>query len=236
MASSPRTVGDIFKDYSARKDGILRALTDDVHDFYRLCDPGKKSLSLYGYVDKTWKVTVPTEGLLHDIPEPAVGINHSKELMPPNEWLSVVADLSDSWLLSVAFYRARLNPDEREQLFNLINTDPTVFEVVTKKNPLKDKATVESSSKPRAGAKRTSDRQVKSNPKVSDEGYKVEEDDQSGKPCGSCGGNKDSGEAWIECDMCMEWFHEKCVRIITSKFGILKQYKCPLFNVTGGRP
>ncbi|KAK4253275.1 hypothetical protein QN277_010599 [Acacia crassicarpa] len=183
------SVEEIFEDYSARKAGVVRALTDDVDEFYRLCDPDKKNLCLYGYLDKTWKVTPPPEGLLDDIPEPALGINYSKERKPPSEWLSLVADLSDSWLLSVAFYRARLNRDERERLFKLINDHPTVFEVVIEKNPLKDNATVDSNSKPRGGTKRTSDGQVKSSPKFSDEGYKVEEDDLSETLCGISGEN-----------------------------------------------
>lgn len=68
MASSPRTVEEIFKDFSSRRDGIVRALTQgiqfnsiqffifyfyifnfqltcffctDVDEFYALCDPGK---------------------------------------------------------------------------------------------------------------------------------------------------------------------------------------------------
>ncbi|GAU27445.1 hypothetical protein TSUD_161310 [Trifolium subterraneum] len=41
MASSPRTVEEIFKDYDARRTAVVRALTHDVDEFYGLCDPGK---------------------------------------------------------------------------------------------------------------------------------------------------------------------------------------------------
>nr|GMC79115.1 myb family transcription factor PHL7-like [Ipomoea batatas] len=39
ISSSPRTVEEIFKDFSARRAGIVRALTQDVDEFYGLCDP-----------------------------------------------------------------------------------------------------------------------------------------------------------------------------------------------------
>ncbi|TKY63504.1 PHD finger protein ALFIN 3 [Spatholobus suberectus] len=42
MASTPRTVEEIFKDYSARRTAIVRALSQDVDEFYGLCDPDVK--------------------------------------------------------------------------------------------------------------------------------------------------------------------------------------------------
>nr|GMC90105.1 PHD finger protein ALFIN-LIKE 1-like isoform X1 [Ipomoea batatas] len=41
ISSSPRTVEEIFKDFSARRAGIVRALTQDVDEFYGLCDPAQ---------------------------------------------------------------------------------------------------------------------------------------------------------------------------------------------------
>ncbi|RVW32481.1 PHD finger protein ALFIN-like 2 [Vitis vinifera] len=41
ISSSPRTVEEIFKDYSGRRAGVVRALTYDVDEFYKLCDPGE---------------------------------------------------------------------------------------------------------------------------------------------------------------------------------------------------
>ncbi len=48
------------------------------------------------------------------------------------DWLSLVAVHSDTWLLAVAFYNgARLNREGRERLFELINEQPTCYEVVS---------------------------------------------------------------------------------------------------------
>nr|CCD74503.1 unknown [Arabidopsis halleri subsp. halleri] len=38
VSSNPRNVEEIFKDYSARRAALLRALTKDVDDFYSQCD------------------------------------------------------------------------------------------------------------------------------------------------------------------------------------------------------
>ena len=51
---------------------------------------------------------------------------------------------SDTWLLAVAFYNgARLNKEGRERLFELINSLPTVYEVVS------GKAAREAAAKPK---------------------------------------------------------------------------------------
>ncbi|KAF3790225.1 hypothetical protein EJ110_NYTH16759 [Nymphaea thermarum] len=34
-----RSVEDVFRDYRSRRTGIVKALTTDVRDFYRQCDP-----------------------------------------------------------------------------------------------------------------------------------------------------------------------------------------------------
>ncbi|KAI9085129.1 hypothetical protein K1719_032945 [Acacia pycnantha] len=231
------TVEDIFKDYSARKAGVVRALTHDVDKFYGLCDPDKDNLCLYGHSNKTWEVTPPPEDVPPKMPEPVLGINFARDGMQRRDWLSLVAVFTDSWLISLAFYLgACLNCNERKRLFKLINDHPTVFEVVSEKNPLKDKPTVDNSSKPRGGTKRTSDRQGKSNPKFSDEGYKVEEDDHSKTLCGSCGGNNESDEFWIACDTCEKWFHGKCVIITPTMAANIDQYECPSCSMRRGRP
>ena len=41
----------------------------------------------------------------------------------------------------------------RKRIFSMINELPTVFEVVTEKKPVKDKPSVDSSSKPRGSTK-----------------------------------------------------------------------------------
>jgi hypothetical protein len=40
----PRTVEEIAADYNQRRAGILKALTEEVDDFYPLCDPSKVRL------------------------------------------------------------------------------------------------------------------------------------------------------------------------------------------------
>ncbi|CAL0328286.1 unnamed protein product [Lupinus luteus] len=239
MASSPRTVEEIFKDYSARRIGVVRALTHDVDEFYGLCDPDKENLCLYGHPNETWEVTLPAEEVPPELPEPALGINFARDGMNRRDWLSLVAVHSDSWLLSVAFYLgARLNRNERKRLFSLINDLPTVFEVVTDRKPIKEKPTVDSGSKSRGSTKRSSDGQVKSNPKFDEEYEEEEEEDEhSETPCGSCGGKYyKTNEFWIACDICERWFHGKCVKMTPAKADSIKHYKCPTCSLRRGRP
>ncbi|KAF3667494.1 PHD finger protein ALFIN-LIKE 1 [Capsicum annuum] len=114
ISSSPRTVEEIFKDYNARRTGIIRALTNDVEEFSNLCDPEKENLCLYGHPDETWEVNLPADEVPPELPEPALGINFARDGMNRRDWLSLVAVHSDCWLLSVAyFFGARLNRNER---------------------------------------------------------------------------------------------------------------------------
>ncbi|OIS98100.1 PREDICTED: PHD finger protein ALFIN-LIKE 2-like [Nicotiana attenuata] len=114
ISSSPRTVEEIFKDYNARRTGIVRALSYDVDEFYNLCDPEKENLCLYGHPNETWEVNLPAEEVPPELPEPALGINFARDGMTRRDWLSLVAVHSDCWLLSVAFFfGARLNQNER---------------------------------------------------------------------------------------------------------------------------
>ncbi|KAJ8533071.1 hypothetical protein K7X08_015960 [Anisodus acutangulus] len=206
ISSSPRTVEEIYKDYSARRAGIVRALTYDVDEFYNLCDPEKENLCLYGHPNETWEVNLPAEEVPPELPEPALGINFARDGMNRRDWLSLVAVHGDCWLLSVSFYfGARLNRNERKRLFSLINDVPTVFEVVTERKPVKDKPSADNGSRSRGSIiKRSSDGQAKSTPKVADESY--EEDEEHGETfCGSCGGNYSADEFWIGCDICEKW-------------------------------
>ncbi|XP_076953387.1 PHD finger protein ALFIN-LIKE 1-like [Bidens hawaiensis] len=238
ITSSPRTVEDIFKDYSARRSGIVRALTDDVDEFYATCDPEKENLCLYGHPNETWEVTLPAEEVPPELPEPALGINFARDGMHRRDWLSLVAVHTDSWLLAVAFYfGARLNRNERKRLFSMINDLPTVFEVVTERKHVKDnKPNVDNGNKARSSTKRTSDGQAKSTPRAYDDSY-AEEDDEHGETlCGSCGGNYSGDEFWIGCDICERWYHGKCVKITPAKAESIKQYKCPSCSTKKGRP
>nr|CAB3489534.1 unnamed protein product [Digitaria exilis]CAB3491291.1 unnamed protein product [Digitaria exilis] len=80
---TPRTPEDVFRDFRARRAGMIKALTTDVEKFYQQCDPEE----------------VPPE-----LPEPALGINFARDGMDEKDWLSLVAVHSDAWLLAVAFY------------------------------------------------------------------------------------------------------------------------------------
>ncbi|CAI9273756.1 unnamed protein product [Lactuca saligna] len=129
ISSSPRSVEEIFKDYSARRAGIVRALTYDVDEFYSNCDPEKENLCLYGHPNETWEVTVPAEEVPPELPEPALGINFARDGMHIPDW------------------------NERKRLFSLINDLPTVFEVVTERKPIKDKPNMDSGNKSRFSTK-----------------------------------------------------------------------------------
>lgn len=240
MASQPshrRSVEEIYKDYSARRIGIVRALTHDVDQFYALCDPEKDNLCLYGHPDETWEVTLPAEEVPPELPEPALGINFARDGMNRKDWLSLVAVHSDSWLISVAFYNgAAFNGNERKRLFSMINEQPTVYEVVTGKvAPVKEKLSVDNGSKSKLGSKRTNEGQLKSNSKLANEAYGADEDEDDDEDddehsetlCGSCGGSYNANEFWICCDICERWFHGKCVKITPAKAENMPQYKCP---------
>ncbi|CAN6721740.1 unnamed protein product [Malus baccata var. baccata] len=202
-SSSPRTVEEIFKDYSARRSAVIRALTYDVDEFYSLCDPEKENLCLYGHPDESWEVTLPAEEVPPELPEPALGINFARDGMNRKDWLSLIAVHSDSWLLSVAFYfGARLNRNERKRLLvGIVEVNP--------------------------GTQRSIDGQVRTNSKVHDVSYLEDEDEHSETLCGSCGGNYSANEFWIGCDICERWYHGKCVKVTPAKAEYIQQYKCP---------
>ncbi|KAL5975040.1 phytoene dehydrogenase AL-1 [Asimina triloba] len=89
MTPSPRTVEEIYKDYSGRRNGIIRALTYDVDEFFALCDPAKENLCLYGHPNDTWEVNLPAEEVPPELPEPALGINFARDGMLRKDWLSL---------------------------------------------------------------------------------------------------------------------------------------------------
>ncbi|GAV64905.1 LOW QUALITY PROTEIN: PHD domain-containing protein/DUF3594 domain-containing protein, partial [Cephalotus follicularis] len=239
ISSSPRTVEEIFKDYTIRRSALYRALTSDVDDFFSQCDPEKENLCLYGHPNDSWEVTLPAEEVPPELPEPALGINFARDGMNRKDWLSLVAVHSDCWLLAVAFYfGARLNRNERKRLFSLVNDVPTLFEVVSGRKPTKDKPSepnVDSGSKSRNSTKRSIDGQVRSIPKLLDENFGEDEDEHGDTLCGSCGGHYSADEFWIGCDVCEGWYHGKCVKITPAKAEGIKQYKCPSCSTKKGR-
>lgn len=237
---NPRTVEEVFRDFKGRRAALVKALTNDVEEFYRQCDPEKENLCLYGFPSEIWEVNLPAEEVPPELPEPALGINFARDGMQEKDWLSLVAVHSDAWLLSVAFYfGARFGFDraDRRRLFNMINDLPTIFEVVsgTAKKQSKDKSSMSnhSSTKSKSNSKATqrgSDSQIKYSrpqPKDEDEDGLDEDDEQGETLCGACGENYASDEFWICCDICEIWFHGKCVKITPARAEHIKQYKCP---------
>ncbi|KAE8655447.1 PHD finger protein ALFIN-LIKE 2 [Hibiscus syriacus] len=163
-SSSPRTVEDIFKDYNARRSALVLALTYDVDDFYSQCGPDKKNLCLYGHPNEAWEVALPAEEVPPELPEPALGINFARDGVN------------------------RVNVGYKKRSFSMINDLPTAFEVVTGRKQVKDKPMVESGSKSRYNTKRSIDGQTRSNPRLADNSYKEDEEEQGDTFCGSCGG------------------------------------------------
>ncbi|CAI0473291.1 unnamed protein product [Linum tenue] len=231
---NPRTVEEVFKDFKGRRAGLIKALTNDVEDFYRQCDPEKENLCLYGFPSEQWEVNLPAEEVPPELPEPALGINFARDGMQEKDWLSLVAVHSDAWLLSVAFYfgaRFGFDKADRKRLFNMINEFPTIFEIVS--------GSVKKQSKEKSSVSNHSSNKSKSNSKGVKEVFTIhslnlarkndeEDDDEHGDTlCGACGDNYAADEFWICCDICEKWFHGKCVKITPARAEHIKQYKCP---------
>lgn len=241
MEGRSRTVEQIFDDFKSRRTGIIKALTVDVEDFYRQCDPEKENLCLYGLLNENWEVNLPVEEVPPEIPEPVLGINFARDGMQEKDWLALVAVHSDTWLLSLAFYfgaRFGFDKADRKRLFNLINELPTVFEVVTgaAKKQVKEKSSVsnnsgsksKSSSKARAPEAQSRQPKAALQPKDEEEELEEQDDDEQGEAtCGACGDSNGADEFWICCDICEKWFHGKCVKITPARAEHIKQYKCP---------
>ncbi|KAL1197016.1 PHD finger protein ALFIN-LIKE 1 [Cardamine amara subsp. amara] len=130
----PKTVEDIFNDFTGRRSGFIRAFTTDAARFYSLCDPEIMNLCVYAHPNGTWEVNSPVEVLPPNLPQPVLGINFAIDGMQFHDWLSFVAVHSDCWLLSISSFfsaNARLTRHDRNRLFDLINNLTTLSEVVT---------------------------------------------------------------------------------------------------------
>ncbi|RRT85601.1 hypothetical protein B296_00002969 [Ensete ventricosum] len=215
---APSTVEEVFRDYSGRHCGLVRALTAEVDDLYALCHPERENLCLYGHPDGSWEVNVPPEEVPPEMPEPTLGINFARNGPKRWDWLSRVAMHSDSWLLSVAFFfAARFSGAERKCLFNLINDLPTIFEAFCSHQLTKKNTRVDCGRKPKRSSKVL--------PTV-DNGCDEDANEISVTSCGSCG-TKHRSNFWIQCDACERWFHGKCVKMTRAKAEKMKQYRCP---------
>ncbi|CAF2144472.1 hypothetical protein BRARA_B03589 [Brassica rapa] len=239
-AYNPRTVEEVFRDYNGRRNGMIKALTTDVHEFHRLCDPEKENLCLYGLPSEDWEVNLPAEEVPPELPEPVLGINFARNGMLEKDWLSLVAVHSDAWLMAVAFFfgaRFGFDKADRKRLFNMVNDLPTVFEVVTDflaRKLSKEKYSVSnnSSNRSKSNSKRGGSEArpiAKPAPKEEEEEEEENDDDdeEGDTACGACGETYARDEFWICCDMCENWFHGKCVKITPARAEHIKQYKCP---------
>lgn len=243
--NSPRSVEEVFKDFKARRNGLIKALTTDVEEFFQRCDPEKENLCLYGLPNERWEVNLPAEEVPPELPEPALGINFARDGMQEKDWLALVAVHSDAWLLSVAFYfgaRFAFDKADRKRLFNMINDLPTIFEVVTgaAKKQVKDKSSITNNSSNKSKSNSKMGKSSKTQPKEEEEGADDEadeDDEEQGETlCGACGENYSSDEFWICCDICERWFHGKCVKITPARAEHIKQYKCPSCSNKRARP
>jgi len=133
------SVKAVFEDFTGRRAGLLKALTCDIDELLRQCDPyddEQTNLCFFGFPDKTWEVMEPSRNVPAKLPEPFLGINHTSHLMARSHehWLLFVASHSDAWLLSTAFFAAStLDREQKASLFDLINELPTLYQVLSSK-------------------------------------------------------------------------------------------------------
>ena len=64
----------------------------------------KEYLCLYGLPGGRWEVVRPIELIPPSLPDPVLGINYIRDQKPKEEWLSLVAAHSDTWLVTMAFF------------------------------------------------------------------------------------------------------------------------------------
>ncbi|CAM0904500.1 unnamed protein product [Alopecurus aequalis] len=251
---------DVFRQYRGRRAGIVKALTQDVEEFYEQCDPEEKALCLYGQTNGTWEVNLPLEEVPVELPEPISGINFARDGTPKKVWLSLIAIHSEAWLMSMAFYhagRVAFDRDDREKLFKMINSLPTVYEAVkgsykcqvqTSKASSKNKPISQptkqsnSNTKPvrRAVPMLEEENNTNFDSKPASFSWPVLEeedcantvggvDDEAVTKCAACEEiyRDDDGHFWIGCDNCERWFHGKCVGMTPQKAEEIEHYMCP---------
>ena len=88
---------------------------NSVFYFFKMC-AANENLCLYGLPNGSWELNLPVDEVPPELPEPALGINFSRDGMPEENWVSLIAVHSDSWLIAVAFYfGARFSFDKNER-------------------------------------------------------------------------------------------------------------------------
>lgn len=165
--------------------------------------------------------------------------------MQRQDWLSLVAVHSDSWLMSVAFYNgARLDAEGRRQLFNDINSLPTCYEIVSGRVTSKPPGSAAQVGKRPVGSGAPAPMPVAhmkrgrpgpgyrySRPDDADDNE--EEEGAGSDPCPNCGRLYKSGEFWIACDICDRWYDGQCVGMTPQKADRSNKWACPFCAARG---
>ncbi|THU54250.1 hypothetical protein C4D60_Mb10t23070 [Musa balbisiana] len=207
------TIDMLFRDFLGRRAGLIKALTTGLSFLSVFLEvlaalvvldpfPKKPYMCLYWYPNENWEVkeapVVP-----HEFPEPSLGVNFDKGLL--------------------------------SRLFNMINSNPTIYEVVF--GTVKMPKTLRKSNEGESGSKRfkTTNSGVASASnrieKEEDDDDDVElysmVDDTSSIICGACGNRFAFRESWIFCNVCVTWYHGRCVKTTPEQYERLKDYRCP---------
>ncbi|GLJ47629.1 hypothetical protein SUGI_1006170 [Cryptomeria japonica] len=223
-SSMPNTVDEIYEDFKRRREGIIKALTEDFEELNQQCDPKDESfLGLYGLPDESWKVVPQQEGSPM-LPNPVWGINNNRMTMSKKSWKHSVADNSHVWLHALAIFhcaRLGLGEEDKRLLLTMVGSFQSVEEAI--------KEAAESEGK-QIVIRQPSRKRKFSEALVMDRVYphqSEDENDQGYEPhCPICG-EKDGDEKWILCDVCEEWLHCRCVNISSQEADDMAQYICP---------
>ncbi|TVU19082.1 hypothetical protein EJB05_35214, partial [Eragrostis curvula] len=127
------TVFGIFKEYTARREAFLRAITTDEEELFCKFNPSLDNVCLYGHNNGRWEVTT-YESEREDpsrLPAgPAVGLNLVRDNLGRLLWLREIAIQCDAWLMRMSFLISAhlMNANARRRLFNHISSLKTVHE------------------------------------------------------------------------------------------------------------
>ncbi|GLJ47631.1 hypothetical protein SUGI_1006220 [Cryptomeria japonica] len=220
----PNTVDEIYEDFKRRREGIIKALTEDFEELYKQCDPQIESfLGLYGLPDESWKVVPQQEGISM-LPKPVWGINNKRVPMSKKNWKYSVAENSHVWLHALVIFhvgRVGLGEEDKRLLFSMVESFQGVEEAVKEAaQPAGKEIVTRQPSRKRKFPKALVMDRVSpcQNEDESDQGYQPH--------CPICG-EKDGDEKWILCDVCEDWLHCRCVSISSQEADDMAQYICP---------
>ncbi|PON48374.1 Alfin [Parasponia andersonii] len=236
----PFSVEEVFENFRARRAGIVKALTSE-----------EESLCPFGLPSGDWQVAPPADDVPSQLPEPAIGINFSRD--GKAEWSHTIAARSDSWLLEIAFFVGcgfHFDKDQRhiviivkfvilgcgtrERLLFMINDLPTAYEIVTSpaKKQLEENSTVPNDNTSNKFKPSSKEQGIKLGNHIRGKTNK----DGEQTVCGACRKEYAAGEFWICCHICQTWYHGVCVNITPAKAQHINQYKCPVWTSKRARP